>query len=267
MASEDPSKEHPLVVKKVPTGKNKIPQVGLADEGLIPKHPFRWMLSGQSASGKSTLLANILKWYKNGTYFNRILAIGPTVKFDDLWKAMKIPDEDLIEKPDEGTLTQLLAEQEQMIKKVGITKAPRVLLIFEDIISHQKFMRTQSFTRCFVAGRHFGVSTIILTQKYNGVPRVCRLQASHISFFPSKLTEVDILADDHAPPNMSKRDFKGLIQFATEPKPGDTHPFLYIDVFAAVSKRFRRNMFLQIQIPGFETEASTSQKPQEATSV
>lgn len=232
-------------IRLLSTRKDDITQCHAAEHGIIPKHPFRFLLSGASGSGKSTVLINLLKRFYvkddgRTSYFDKIYAIGPTVKYDDLWKELNLPDEQLIEKPDKDFLENVFAEQEQKIKANGIDKADKVLFAFEDIISHAKFMRSKEFLKAFVMGRHLGCSSMICTQSFTKVPRACRLQCTHLAFFPSSQSEMILMNEEFCPPRMSKKDFHALMSYATTPDERDSHPFLYIDHPAKPADRFRK---------------------------
>ena len=81
---------NPLIVTAFPTSKTKVKSNDMMDSGVIPKHPFRAILSGSSGSGKTNLLIHLLtqkEFYKN--YFNYIFIISPTAgKLDDSYNAL-----------------------------------------------------------------------------------------------------------------------------------------------------------------------------------
>ena len=85
-------------------------------------------------------------------------------------------------------------------------------------------------------GRHSLISSIINTQSYTKVPRAVRLQANSIILFPSNQNEVQLLVDDWTPPHSSKKQFKQLVEHATDGK----HSFLYIMAGEPVETRFRK---------------------------
>jgi hypothetical protein len=82
------------------------------------------------------------------------------------------------------------------------------------------------------------------------VPRSVRLQATHLSVFPSRATEIDRVWSENGPKELSKREFYELATYATEPRPGQEYPFLYVDTTAPVSRRFRRNYDEVLEIGG-----------------
>ena len=214
------------------------------------------MLTGASGSGKSTVLINLLKRFyvcDNGKpYFDEIWAIGPTVKFDDLWKELDIDEDKQIEKPTTAVLDKIYQDAEAEVKQKGIDKAKKRLICFEDIISHKKFMNSTEFLKAYVMGRHFGISSMVCSQSYTKVPRACRLNCTQICFFPSSQSEMERMNEEYCPPRMSKREFYDLMHHATTPDEQDEYPFLYIDHPAKPQDRFRKTFGRRINLPSHE---------------
>ena len=240
-------------IRALETKKDDIEQCHAAKHKLVPKHPFRFLLSGASGSGKSTVLLNLLKRFYvkddgETSYFDDIYAIGPTVKFDDLWKELDLEDDHLIEEPTVEKLEEIYKSQEAKIKASGIDEAPKVLIAFEDIISHEKFMNSKEFLKAYVMGRHFGISTMVCTQSFNKVPRPCRLQCQQIAFFPSSKSEMMIMCEEFCPPMMGRREFFDLMGYATTPDDEEEYPFLYVDNPAKPADRFRKTLGEAIRI-------------------
>ena len=54
---------------------------------ILPRHEFTWGIIAPKGSGKTTLIANLLKFYKG--YFHSILVFSPTVASDEKWDYVK----------------------------------------------------------------------------------------------------------------------------------------------------------------------------------
>jgi len=54
---------------------------------LLPKHEFTLGIVAPKGAGKTTLIANLLFWYRN--YFNDIFIFSPTVQSDEKWDWLK----------------------------------------------------------------------------------------------------------------------------------------------------------------------------------
>lgn len=201
-------------IKPVKTGKDKIKHPELAEAGVIPKLGASMVIVGNSGSGKSVLLHNLLtrkEFYRN--QFDKIFVISPTCQLDDVQLALKIPDartfDDLSIAAE--ALKKIMASQRKIIEEEGIAKAPRYCIVFDDCIGNTKFMNSTEFTDCFIKSRHYGTSVFFLSQYYRSLPKKCRLQASFLCFFAISNAEAETLSDDFAPPGVSKKQFQKLI--------------------------------------------------------
>lgn len=219
-----------IIVRKIPTKKANLPQTQFMSENVINRYPSMLLIVGRSGSGKSTVCTYICTSpeFYGGKFFHKIYLFSPTGNKDDLVEHLKLPRDHIITNPTDEKLNELLDAQDELINRKGIEwtgRNSRVLFIFDDIISHQKFLKGDAMLRLAAMGRHSLASSIILAQSYTRVPRAVRLQANGIILFPSSNTEIKLLCDDYCPPHMNKRDFEGLIEYATK----EEHSFLYIN--------------------------------------
>lgn len=70
-----------LTVEAIPTPKGFAHPPARHD--ALPKHEFSMGLIAPKGSGKTTVLCNLLKFYKG--YFHSILVFSPTVASDEKW--------------------------------------------------------------------------------------------------------------------------------------------------------------------------------------
>ena len=240
-----------LSIKSIETSKDKIQQPRLVeDENMyIPPLGSSVVISGKSGSGKSTLLANLIKdgrFYgkskeKPNGWFDKIFLFSPTANGDDIQKSLGIDKKyvftDLDEAPE--LLEVILDSQQQKLDgAAGADKVEQYAIIFDDIIGDVSFMNERAFTRCFYQVRHVNCTTFICTQHFKRVPRVCRMQANFIFFFQGSASEVDIVIEEFAPPEYTKKEFATVINEATR----DKFSFLTINMKVGWDKRFRRNL-------------------------
>lgn len=241
--------KNPLEIVPYPTNKHKIPQRPLMEADIIPKHPSSVIFNGKSNSGKSTLLVNLMsrpEFYgkqnqkdKKSAYFDVVFLFSPTANGgDDLVRFLNVPKKRIIKDFDKNKLDKILDLQDSIVSDKGLDKAPKMLIIFEDIQSDAKFMNTKSFLRCFIQGRHMNISTFLCGQSWTLTPRKCRLQANNIFFFPSSNSEIEILNSEFCPPHTSKTQFLDMIKHATE-KP---YNFLHINMRKPPNERYRHNL-------------------------
>ena len=237
------NKNNLLKIIKYDTNKHKIKQTPLMDKNIIPKHASSVVFCGRSGSGKSNLLVNLIdRHYKN--YFNLTFFFSPTCYHDDLPQYLDIPHNRMFDSNFQGPLEHIIKVQNQLIKKKGLDKAPKILIIFDDIISQKKFMNSEFFTKMYIQNRHLGISTWVCTQSFNKIPRVCRMQANNLFVFAGNGSEMEILAQEFTPPHTKKKDFENLIKHATK----ERYNFLHINMREPPETRYRKNLDVILNI-------------------
>jgi len=233
-----------IIPYKIDKNEIKLPPMMVND--TIPRHPFRMLNSGASGSGKSMLVLNLLKrrnFMEN--FFDDIFLFSPTARGDQIQILLELdPDHICDDLSDSGIeqLDYIFNKQNELIETMGYLKAPKILIIFDDIISSQRFMNSNVFKKFFVQGRHISASVIVNTQKYHAIPRTMRLQATDIAFFPSSQSEVSRIAEEYCPPSKSVKQFTNLIDYATN----EPYNFLYINTRAR--RKYRKNLGLYLDI-------------------
>ncbi len=252
--------------------------------GIVPKVHFRWMFTGPSTSGKTNLARWSLDHYyvkkngKKGSFFDRIYLLSPTANIDPTWSDLPgLADKDRHSKPTAATLAKIFRDQQMAIQgstsdvpprvAPGVLnerkrKAPKILVICDDAIAESKLINSDEFMKMYIQGRHFNISSMVMAQSYMKVPRVARLQATHVSMFPSKSTEIPRLYAEHGPKEISKREFEELVMTATHQTDEEKYPFLYVDVNAPINERFRRNFTHAIPVTAAPQQAKAGQKRQ-----
>ena len=178
-------------------------------------------------------------YYKN--WFDHVFLFSPTANGDDIQRSFGIPKKhvftDLSEAP---MLLEVILDkqQEKLDKAKSAADVDQYCIIFDDVIGDVKFMNSAEFTRCFYQVRHVNCTTIICTQHFKRVPRLCRLQANFIHFFEGSVSEVETVAEEFAPGGMHKKQFMQLVMDATR----EPYHFLTINMKVHSSIRFRRNL-------------------------
>lgn len=240
-----------LKIIKFDTNKSKIKLRPLQEQKVIPAHPFRLLLVGRSGSGKSMNLVNLMtrphmygrtnEKNKKSHYFDLIFLFSPTAEGgDDLADHLDLDENRIITQEAQfyPVLDHILKTQKGLIDKNGLLKSPTICLIFDDCQSAEKFLRSENFTKIFIAGRHYNISVICCGQSWTKFNRVTRLNASNIMLYPSSGSEVDLLCDEYCPPNKTKKQFKQLIGHATD----QPYQFLHINNQVPIAERYRKNL-------------------------
>lgn len=76
-------KDYDLTVKPVPVPQSAHHPPPPHGGDVLPKHEFTIGIIAPKGSGKTTVIANLLKFYKG--YFHTILIFSPTVASDEKW--------------------------------------------------------------------------------------------------------------------------------------------------------------------------------------
>lgn len=238
-----------LIVKPLSTSKSKLPKTEHMKSGIINSFPSMLLVVGRSGTGKSTVCNYICtepKFYGGG-FFHHIFLFSPSGKTDDLSEHLKLDEDHMITDPTEEKLMEIIDNQDALIKDKGIKwtgKNSRVLIILDDIVSNQNFLKSSAMIKLCTMGRHSLISSVINTQSYTKIPRVVRLQANGLILFPSSNNEVKLLVEDICPPHTKKKDFFKLVEYATSGK----HSFLYCNNFDPVETRFKKNFDTYIRV-------------------
>lgn len=236
-------------IKPVKNNKDSIPQKECMAQNIIPKYPCSQLLVGKSGSGKTTLLYRLLtddNLY--GGYFHHILYFSPTGDVDDIVKKLKLPKGDVYKDFEPSDIEDVINFMDRKIKKDGLEKVAsthRVALVFDDIISRPKFLKSKEMLRLISACRHSLVSVFLLTQSFTKIPRAMRLNVNAIYLFPSSNSEIKLLVEEFSPPNFSEKSFKKLVKHATK----EPYNFLFINNFCQdYKKKFRKNLDVILEL-------------------
>lgn len=240
-----------LEIKEIKTNKSKIKNPPRAEANIIPKLGTSCIFNGTTGMGKSTLMTNLLtqnRFYPSKTFSHRFL-ISPTAEGDDVQKALKIDPLNTFTNLDDAPfyLKIIIDAQKRKIKKVGSHKAPQILIVYDDVISDPKFMKTNEFVKSFIASRHYNLTVMLATQSWTACPRRCRIQARNIFFFAAPLSEVEKLCEEHCPPRFTKQQFYLMVSWATD----QPYSFLYINKSVPMKDRFRKNLNEIIDLDAF----------------
>ena len=258
MSEEDKkeSKKSKYAIEEIPTDKSKIPLRACMKEGVLPRFPFSIMLSGRSGSGKTNLMLNLMtKKHFYGQYFHTIIVFSPTAgKFDDMYKQLKLPDENFVSDFDPEMLNNIIEARKKEIEKKGIEwvgKNSRVCIIMDDVIANREFLNSPEALKMFALLRHYLVSIIVMMQSYTKLPRALRLNCNGVMVFPCLQSEIEVLIKEVCPNGICKRDFEKVIDHCTE----GTYDFLYINNHEKdPKKRIRKNLDTIIDLDKYKTK-------------
>ncbi len=262
-----------LEIHNIETSKDKIEQPALAKDErmIIPPLNSCIVISGKSGSGKSTLLTNLMtdeRFYgkcderPNG-WFDKVFIFSPTAGADDVQISLGIPKNHVYTDFNEAPELLEVIQKAQMSKLEGGGKAhtvEKVCVIFDDIIGETSFMGTTEFKKMFYLVRHINGTAIVCTQHFTKIPKICRIQAGFVFFFAGGANEVEVIVDEFAPPQYTKKEFRSIINEATK----GSFNFLTICMKVPWKYRFRRNLseFIHLtRLEGEDEEKSNKKAP------
>jgi len=261
-AKKEEPKFNGFNIEYIPASKNDIPQRPAMKEGIIPKHPFIFLINGAVSSGKTNMLCNLLindrMYAKDRTgrpYWDEIFVF--TNSHDEILE--KLMDDGIIPKhnvkhvPAESDLKKVLKMQKEKVKASNgdFSKVPRLFFIFDDIIDSD-LIKSSSFKTLCIRNRHMNASVFCLGQYFNAWPKQMRMQATNLAIFNGNLAERELITDVFCPANMNKKDFNDVVSFAWQPEEKNTHPFLHIARKELPDKRFRKSLINVIDLDSFK---------------
>ena len=197
---------------------------------VAPRIPFSMVITGQSGSGKTVLLSNlILDIYKG--CFSRIFIWSSSIDLDPVWTPVKkYIEKDLNVNPEKEKVyfdTFNIDEMQKVLdlqhkinqfqKKNEHPKLFSVLFLIDDFIDQASFAKHNNLLNAlYIKARHYGVNIISSSQKYNGLSTTIRTNSRQLIFFKLRnYKEVESVLDELAGVLISKKamsDMKSLHQ-------------------------------------------------------
>ena len=197
---------------------------------VAPRIPFSVVITGQSGSGKTVLLSNlILDIYKG--CFSRIFIWSSSIDLDPVWTPVKkYIEKDLNVNPEKEKVyfdTFNIDEMQKVLdlqhkinqfqKKNEHPKLFSVLFLIDDFIDQASFAKHNNLLNAlYIKARHYGVNIISSSQKYNGLSTTIRTNSRQLIFFKLRnYKEVESVLDELAGVLISKKamsDMKSLHQ-------------------------------------------------------
>ena len=239
---------------------------------VAPRIPFSMVITGQSGSGKTVLLSNLILNIYRGC-FSRVFIWSSSIDLDPVWTPVKDYVENTLKidtkkekvffdafNIDEMQVLNLQHKINEFQKKNGETKLFSVLFLVDDFIDQASFAKHNNLLNAlYIKARHYGVNIISSSQKYNGLSTTTRTNSRQLIFFKLRnYKEVEAVLDELSGVLISKNamsDMKSLHQakqllleiynLATE----EPFSFLYVNLMEPdINKMFTVRFEKYIQI-------------------
>lgn len=151
---------------------------------MFPPHPHMIGFSAPPGSGKTNVIINLLTnplAFKK--FFHIVYAIIPTFYNDPKWKALNIPEDQVMTQFDSAAFVSLLEDHN---KAEGNGQNHRLLFIFDDAIANKELFNNNKdsiLNKLAFNRRHWNASVWVVSQSYKMVPRNIRTNMSAWVFF------------------------------------------------------------------------------------
>lgn len=151
---------------------------------MFPPHPHMIGFSAPPGSGKTNVIINLLTnplAFKK--FFHLVYCIIPTFYNDPKWKALNIPEDQVMTQFDPAAFVSLLEDHN---KAEGNGQNHRLLFIFDDAIANKELFNNNKdsiLNKLAFNRRHWNASVWVVTQSYKMVPRNIRTNMSSWVFF------------------------------------------------------------------------------------
>lgn len=211
------SDKNPYEIKIKKTNKDDLDQPEAVELDILPKLPAGFLIIGRSGSGKTQAIVNLMtNDALLGDYFDIVYLFTDAKPDKELIKDLKLEDKYIISDFKEEQVLNILNKCEKTIEQKGFKESPKIMLLFDDILSNPQFLRSKTVVKLATANRHFNVSYIFASQYYKKIPPVLRTNARYYLIFPSSQSEVEKMADELTPARMNKKTFIKFLAYATK---------------------------------------------------
>ena len=166
-------------------------------------------------SGKSELLRYIVMSEKDK--FNQIICISPTNKMNNFYSDF-INNKFIFEEFNNEYIQLLLKKLSEINegKNSQNDKPYNLLLILDDCCSSSKFHTNKTFEKLFTIGRHFFISTIIVSQYLKHIPPCARSNCEFLLVSTLNNSNVQILCSEYIMGNITKKQFIDIYRYNIE---------------------------------------------------
>jgi len=209
----------------------------IKSDDVLPMGSRIFGIIGPKGSGKSSIMLSLLTSKKSPyrKYFNNILLVSPTARFDDKMKPLQEEVEaegkywsSLSDKTAQEII-DLLPELNQGVKK------PQNLIILDDVThSFPTGKKPNAISALFTNSRHLKTSIWVVTHKYTSMPAIFRNQMDCLFIFrTNSKVEIESFKRDLT---CDEDTLEKNLKDATE----EDHSFLFVNLVGGKCKMYKR---------------------------
>lgn len=208
---------------------------------IVPSANRRCVFVGASGAGKNNLIANLLCVQPFKNYFNAIHMWSPNATYESInHHIQKCNPESKMSMYDEydpsefkNILTEIYSEQAKLKQKKKRPK--KILIIIDDFITNKMFMKSNELNELFITSRKKGITLWLLSQKYNDITILHRLQCEHLCIFNMNQNEIKKIAKEQSEGQYNEKFLQHVFNKMIAPNP---YSFLHINKKQTPDKRF-----------------------------
>lgn len=211
--------DNPYEIKVKKTNKDALEQPQSVELDIFPKLPAGILVIGRSGSGKTQAIVNLMtNDALLGDYFDIVYLFTDAKPDRELIKDLKLEKKYIITDFDEKKVSEIMDKAERTIEQKGFKNSPKIMFLFDDILSNAKFLRSKAAVKLATANRHFNISYIFASQYFKKLPPVLRSNSRYYIIFPSSQAETIKMAEELTPPRMDNKKFIKYLDHATKEK-------------------------------------------------
>lgn len=206
--------------------------------------PFtRYLISGSSGSGKTSLLLSMLMNKRIRPEYEKIVLICPSAsepKYQWLEKTMREYEEE--NDIEQGEAFEWYRDRVPSLDELELPKDGNTVLVYDDLVSAPK-QDTQNIVDAFIRGRHKRCMAVYLSQSFYRTPKVIRSNCTCFLYTSLNGHDCSMIRRDFAP-ELKQEEFQGLLTkaFKTDENSG-LRGFLVIDTLGGTKEqRFRTTL-------------------------
>lgn len=134
-------------------------------------------------------------------------------------------------------ITEILEQNEAIIKSMNKSEAPSVVIVVDDCVGHPMLRPNKLLDNLSTRSRHLKVSLIVLSQKITAIPRIFRLNCRYFIMFQAvNFSEMERFIEELASKSIRKPLRDKINEIYNEP-----YNFILVQCFA---NKIRERMYL-----------------------